>query len=85
MRSIIDFGFLAPKRSFMIRAQIARGAELGDLFEKVVVQIPEERQPLRELIDTDPPLDRLIDVADAVGNRERQFLHRGRSRPLRMW
>ncbi len=62
------------------RPHPARGAELGDLFEKVVVQIPEERQPLREIIDANPALDGFFDVTNAVGDRERQFLHSGRAR-----
>ncbi len=61
------------------RPHPARGAELGDLFEKIVVQIPEERKPLREVVNGDPALDGLIDVADAVGNRERQLLHCSRA------
>ena len=61
------------------RPHPARGAELGDLFEKIVVQVPEERQPLREVVDSDTALDGFLDVADAIGKRECQLLHGGRA------
>ena len=68
VRSIIERGFFAPKRSFMmLRPHAARRAQLGDLFEEVVVQVPEERQARREFIDVEAALDRILDVADAVG------------------
>ena len=62
------------------RPQPARRAELGDLLEKVVVRVEEERQPLSERVDVEPGVDRRLHVGDRVGERERDFLHRRRSR-----
>ena len=56
----------------------ARGAELGDLLEEVVVDVPEEGQARREVVHRHAPLDALLDVADAVGEGEGQLLDRRR-------
>jgi hypothetical protein len=44
------------------------------------VHVPEERQPLRELIDVQAGVAAELDVRDAVGQRQRQLLDGGRSR-----
>jgi len=54
----------------------ARRPELGDLFEEVVVRVPEEAEPRRERIDIEAGRDGGIDVRDAVGDGERDLLHR---------
>ena len=57
-RSACAFGFVAPKRSRMIRRpQPARGAELRHLLEEVVVRVEEEREPLAELVRREPGVD----------------------------
>ena len=61
------------------RPQAARRAELRDLLEEVVVRVEEEREPLAELVRREPRLDRGLAVGDAVRERERQLLHRGRA------
>jgi hypothetical protein len=43
------------------------------------VNIPEEGEARREFVDVHPALDALLDVSDAVGQRERQFLRRRRA------
>ena len=54
-----------------------RGPELRDLFEEVVVPVPEERQARRELVDVEAGVDRGLHVRDPVRQRERDLLHRG--------
>ena len=53
----------------------AGGTELGDLFEEVVVGVPEEAETGRERVDVHAGGDRRFDVGDAVGDRERDLLH----------
>ena len=48
------------------RPQPPRGAELRDLLEKIVVRVEEERQPLAELVDVEPGVDRRLHVGDRV-------------------
>ena len=55
------------------------GAQLGDLLEKVVMQIPEKRQMRGEVVDVHPARDRVLHVAEPIRDREREFLHRGRT------
>ncbi len=43
------------------------------------MQIPEEREPLSEVIDIQSALDRIFDVTNSIGDRERKLLHRGRA------
>ena len=51
-------GFFAPKRSrITLRPDAARGAELGDLLEEVVVHVEEEREPRREVVHVEAALD----------------------------
>src|SRR5829696_5312147 len=58
-RSSLEASFLAPSRP-----------ELGDLLEHVVVGVPEERQPRRELVDVETGVDGGLYVGDAVGDGE---------------
>src|ERR1043165_5316327 len=51
-----------------------RRTELRDLLEKVVVDVPEEGEPGREHVHRQPPGDAVLDVAEAVGERERELL-----------
>ena len=62
------------------RPDPARGAELGDLLEEIVVHVPEEAEPRREVVDLHPALEAALDVAEAVGQREGELLHRRRAR-----
>ena len=57
----------------------ARGAILGDLFEEIVVRVEEERKPRREVVHVHAATHAPLDVFDAVAQRERQFLNRGRA------
>ena len=57
----------------------ARGPELGDLLEEVDVRVEEERQAGREHVDVQAAGQAELDVAEAVGERERQLLRGGRS------
>ena len=80
VRSISERGSLrAEALAHERRPHAARGAQLGDLLEEVVVQVEEERQPRREVVDVEAALDRRLHVADAVGERERELLHRRRA------
>ena len=62
------------------RPHATRGAQLGDLLEKVIVDVEEERQARREAVDVQPARQRRLDVSQTVGQRERQLLHRRRAR-----
>jgi hypothetical protein len=66
------------------RPDAPRRAQLGDLLEEVVVDVPEERQPGREVVDVEPAGEPALDVGEPVGERERQLL-RGRGAGLAMW
>ena len=43
------------------------------------MRVEEEREPRSELVDVEPRFDRGLDVSHAVAQRERDFLHGGRS------
>ena len=60
--------------------QPARGAELRDLLEKIVVRVEEEREALAEAIDVEPGVDGRLDVRDRVREREGHLLDGRRSR-----
>ena len=62
-----------------VRPQPARGAELRDFLDQVVVRGEEEREPLAEPVDVEPGRARGLDVGDRVGDRERDLLHRRRA------
>ena len=62
------------------RPKPARGAELRDLFEEVVVRVEEEGEARGELVDLQARVDRGLDVGDGVGEREGDLLHGGRAR-----
>ena len=53
----------------------ASGAELGDLFEEVVLGGEEEGQARGESVDLEPGVDGGLDVGDAVGEGECELLH----------
>jgi hypothetical protein len=57
----------------------AGGPELGDLLKELVVHVPEEAQPRGEGVDVEAALQRLLDVAHAVGEGEGQLLRGGRA------
>ena len=53
--------------------ELARGAELGDLHEKIHAHRPEERQPRREGVDAHSGADAGAQIFDAVGERIGEF------------
>ena len=59
------------------RPDPSAGTELGDLLEEVEVAVEEEAQPRRERVDVQPAREPELDVAEPVGQRERELL-RGR-------
>ena len=63
-----------------VRPQTPRRPELGDLFEKIVVTVEEERQALSQAVDVEPRVDAGLHIGDRVGQREGNLLHRRRTR-----
>ena len=61
-----------------LRPQLAGGPKLGDLLEEVVVRVEEEAQPLPERVHIESGLEGGLDVCDAVGQGEGEFLSSGR-------
>ena len=56
-RSIHDFGFFAPEMiAHDLRPHPPRGAELGDLLQKIAMRVEKERQPRRKCVDLKPGL-----------------------------
>ena len=62
-----------------LRPDTPRGAQLGDLLEKIIVDVEEEGQSRCKGVDIQAGVDRRLDVLDAVGECEGQFLQRGRT------
>ena len=58
------------------RPDAPRRPQLRDLFEEVVVNVPEEGKARGERIDVEPPGDAPLHVREAVGEGERQLLGR---------
>ena len=76
-----DFGFLRAERlPELARPDPARRAVLGDLLEEVDVRVEEEAQARREVVDVHPARDLLLDVGQAVLERERELLRGRRAR-----
>src|SRR5947209_8578837 len=61
----------------MTRPDATRRAQLRDLLEEVVVDVPEVRETPSEVVDVHPTFDAALDIGEAVGERERELL-RGR-------
>ena len=57
------------------RPKAARRAQLADLFEEVVVDVPEKGDAWRHEVGRQAALDRLGHIAVSSGQRERQLLH----------
>ena len=73
-----DFGFLrAEGLAQLARPDAPRGAELGDLLEEVDLRVEEEAQARGEVVDVEAAVDGLLDVGQAVLEREGELL-RGR-------
>src|ERR1051325_2509721 len=49
-------------------------AQLRNLLEEVVVDVPEEGKTRGEAVDVEPPRDSPLDVRETVGERERELL-----------
>src|SRR6185437_6936311 len=62
------------------RVHPPRRPKLRCLFEQIAVRRKKERQPRRKRIDGQSGVHRPRHVLDRVGERERELLHRGRSR-----
>jgi hypothetical protein len=62
------------------RPDPARGAELRDLLEEVVVHVPEEGEAGREVVHVEPALDAALHVLEAVAQRVGELLRRRRAR-----
>ena len=58
---------------------LARRTELGNLFQKIVVRIEEERQPRCKTVDVKPLCHRCFDIGNAVRQRKCNLLRRCRS------
>ena len=69
----------AVRVAHLARPDPAGGAQLRDLLEEVDLRVEEEGQPRRERVDVDAALDRLLHVGEAVLERERELLRRGRA------
>jgi hypothetical protein len=61
----------AVRLAQLVRPDPAGRAVLRDLLEEVEVRVEEEREPRREVVDVQPPLDRRLDVREPVSQRER--------------
>ncbi len=61
------------------RPEAASGAVFGDFFEKIIVGVEEERKLRGEFIDAESGVERGLDVGDAIGEREGDFLDGGRA------
>ena len=61
------------------RPQAAGRAVLGDLFEQIAVRVEEEGELRGEFVDAEASVDGGLDVGDGVGQREGDFLNRGRA------
>ena len=59
------------------RPEAAGGAVLGDFFEEVAVGVEEEGELGSEFVDGEAGVERGLDVGDAVGEREGDFLDGG--------
>ena len=60
----------------MARPNAPCGAELRDLLEEVVMNIPEERKARRKGIDIEPARNPPFNVGESVRQGKRQFLRR---------
>ena len=69
----------AVRVAHLARPDPAGGAQLRDLLEEVDLRVEEEGQPRGERVDVEAALDRLLDVGEAVLERERELLRRGRA------
>ena len=80
-RIIQLFGFLAPKRSRMIRAHSLRAARnLATSSKRSLWALKKKREPRPEGVDVEPGLDRGLHVGDAVGESEGELLRGGGAR-----
>ena len=62
-----------------VRPQPARGSKLGDLLEKIVMCVEEERQALAEPVDVETGIDRRLNVRNRMRECERDLLDRCRA------
>ncbi len=69
----------AERLAHLARPDPAGGAVLGDLLEEVDLRVEEEAQARREVVDVQAALDGLLDVGQAVLERERELLRGGRA------
>ena len=62
------------------RPNLSRGAVLGDLLEEIAVRVEEKRDARHELVDVEAGVHAPLHILNAVAQRERQLLGRGRAR-----
>ena len=70
----------AERLAQLARPDPPRRAVLGDLLEEVDVRVEEEAQARREVVHVEPARDQLLDIGQAVLEREGQLLRRRRAR-----
>src|SRR6266704_2090512 len=59
--------------------EAAGGSILGDFFEKIVMSVEEKRKLRSKFIDAESGVERGLNVGDAIGKREGDFLDCGRT------
>ena len=79
--SCIAFGFVAPNRSFIHRAQMRRAARNLAISSKKSMCASKKNDSIGpEVVGRDPSLLRQLDVGEPVGQRERELLRGRRAR-----
>ena len=79
-RSASAFGFVAPKRSFMIRAHSRRAARnFATSWRKWLCALKKKESRAPKSSGRQPRGDRRLAVGDPVRERERELLHRRRA------
>jgi hypothetical protein len=74
------FAFGVEPIAHRLGPDLPRGAVLGDLLEEIAVRVEEERHARHEVVDVQTGVDAPLHVFEAVAQRERELLERGRSR-----
>jgi len=62
-----------------VRPEPSRRAVLRDLLQQIIVRIKEKRKLRRKFIHAEPGVECRLNVSDAIGKRERNFLDGGRA------
>src|SRR3974377_1968992 len=59
-----------------LRPQTPRRAELRNLFQQVAVRVEKERQLRRKLVDSQPRMERRLNIRNPIRQGKRYFLNR---------